>query len=241
MTKNKYKGVLIDLDDTLCNSKFTFQEYGTKAAYKVLKEPLDMKNFEEFEVLLEQAKKEIKIELAGTASSHNRILYFKRIADKRNDRINPEALRRAYREYWKATYDNLKLFPGVIDTLKELRERGLKLAIVSDMTTEIQLEKIHHLKISSYFDTIVTSEEVGIEKPHPSMFHSALHRVQLLAKDVLMIGDNPSKDIVGAEALGIETIQIVTRDDRKVINDGYFKPDHIVHRFSQIIDILDKE
>ncbi len=239
--QSKYKGILIDLDDTLCNSNFTFQEYGTKAAYDVLKEPLGLKNIGDFGVLLEQAKKEIKIELAGTASSHNRILYFKRIGEKVSNGLDPEILRKAYHEYWDATYRHLKLFPGVVETLEELKRRGMKLALVSDMTTEIQLEKIHHLGISKYFDAIVTSEEVGVEKPHPSMFHAALYRLQLLAKDVLMVGDNPAKDIEGGEALNMETVQIVTRDDRTVYKEGYFKPDHVIHRFSQIIEILDGE
>lgn len=237
---NKYKGVLIDLDDTLCNSNFTFQKYGTKAAYDVLKEPLGLKNIGDFGVLLEQAKKEIKIELAGTASSHNRILYFKRIGEKVSSGLDLEILRRAYREYWNATYKHLKLFPGVVETLEELKRRSLKLAIVSDMTTEIQLGKIYHLGVSKYFDAIVTSEEVGTEKPHPSMFHAALYRLQLLAKDVLMVGDNPAKDIEGGEALNMETVQIVTRKDRDIHSEGYFKPDHIIHRFSQIIDILNE-
>lgn len=235
-----YKGILIDLDDTLCNSDYTFRTFGEKAAYKVLKKPLKLKNFEMFRELLEEAKKEIKIELAGTASSHNRILYFKRLAEKRNGGLEPEVLRRAYRDYWMETYKELKLFPRVEETLEELKSRGLKLAIVSDMNTEIQLEKLHHLKIAQYFDAIVTSEEVGIEKPHPSMFHTALYRLGLLAKNVIMIGDNPNKDIVGGEALEIETVQIITRDDRKVINEGNFKPDHTIHSFSQIIEILDK-
>jgi len=234
----KYKGILIDLDDTLCNTMETFREHGRKAAYEVLKDPLGFKTYKHFLQLLEEAKKEIKMELAGTASCHNRILYFKRIGEKLECPLNPELLRSAYREYWKNTYKNLKLYPKVRETLEILKKNSVKMAIVSDMRTEIQLEKIHHLNLTQYFDAVITSEEVGVEKPHPAIFLTALHKLQLLSSEVIMVGDSPSRDIEGAEALQIESFRIMTRKDRQDNVGGYFKPDHVINNFSEILNII---
>lgn len=236
--KYRFKGILTDLDDTLCNTDETFRKFRRNAAYKVLSQPLKLKSYKEFEKLFLQAKMEIKIELAGTASSHNRILYFKRISEFVNKGLNPEILRKAYREYWKATYQNLELFPKVRETLGIIKKEGLKIVIISDMTTEIQLEKIHYLNISKYIDVLITSEEVGTEKPNSSLFLNALHRLNILAKDAIAIGDSPTKDIEGAKALGLEAVQIVTRKDRKIMKSGHFKPDHVIYNFNEILKIL---
>ena len=199
---------------------------------------LDLKIQYQMKKLLNQAKREIQIELAGTASSHNRILYFKRISEVLNKELNPEILRKAYRQYWKSTYQNLELFPKVREALNNIKQKGIKIAIVSNMVTEIQLEKIHYLNISKLIDVLVTSEEVGIEKPHPSIFWSALFKLNLLAKEVIVVGDDPMSDIEGAKALGIKAVQIITRKDREIMKSGHFKPDHIIYNFSEILDIL---
>ena len=53
-------------------------------------------------------------------------------------------------------------------------------------------------KYSKYIDIIVTSEEVGIEKPSTQMFYTILQKLNLNPCDVIMIGDNYDKDIIGA-------------------------------------------
>ena len=82
---------------------------------------------------------------------------------------------------------------------------------------------------------LVTSEEVGKEKPHPYMFMSALQKVDLKANEVCMIGDNFKKDIKGSASLGIESIwfnheRIVQEHNDKLINEA--------KSFNEILELL---
>jgi putative hydrolase of the HAD superfamily len=55
---------------------------------------------------------------------------------------------------------------------------------------------------------MLSSEEAGIEKPSPVIFGKALSKLNLKAEEVIMIGDNEEKDILGAEAMGIKSYLI---------------------------------
>ncbi|MBK8204426.1 MAG: HAD-IA family hydrolase [Bdellovibrionales bacterium] len=85
------------------------------------------------------------------------------------------------------------------------RARSLRLpvAIVSDMLTAIQIKKICALKIEPLISFLITSEEVGVEKPNPRIFEVALAKLGLTAGQVIMIGDHQDKDILGSQKLGL--------------------------------------
>ena len=89
--------------------------------------------------------------------------------------------------------------------LKTCKERNIQICVVTDMQAHFQVQK---LKIDNLIDYLVTSEEVGKEKPNPEMFLLALEKLDLQVNDVIMIGDNQKKDIEGARNLGIKAYQI---------------------------------
>ena len=57
-----------------------------------------------------------------------------------------------------------------------------------------------------YFETLTVSEEVGVKKPNPEIFHYALRKAHATAEESLMIGDEMDVDIDGARAAGIDQI-----------------------------------
>ena len=105
-----------------------------------------------------------------------------------------------------AAVTRMKLRPGVLDFLTWCRKNGIVTCILTDLTADIQFKKMIHLKIDKLIDWVVSSEEAGADKPHKSMFRLALKKMGLSRSDVLMIGDNYHKDILGAKALGIRTV-----------------------------------
>ena len=82
---------------------------------------------------------------------------------------------------------------------------------VTDLTAEIQFRKLMKLNLENKIKFIVTSEEVGIEKPNKKMFEKALEKLNLKADQVIMIGDSMSKDILGGEALEIKSFLVKSR------------------------------
>ncbi|NJW55037.1 HAD family hydrolase, partial [Salinimicrobium oceani] len=57
-----------------------------------------------------------------------------------------------------------------------------------------------------YFTTITTSEDVGVKKPHPKIFETALKNAKASIAESVMIGDNLEADILGAQNLGMRAI-----------------------------------
>jgi len=103
------------------------------------------------------------------------------------------------------------VYPDVMPTLHAVRQRGLKLAIVSNWDASLQ-SHCDDLGLTPLFDTIVGSLDVGYEKPDPRIFQIALERVQVTASQVLHVGDMYVSDVVGARRAGI-TPALLDRHD----------------------------
>ena len=233
------RGILFDLDNTLYDYDPAHKK-GLAASYRVLKKYMNM-SLKRFMRLFKFSRLEIHQELSGTASSHNRTLYFQRLIEKTHKTIEPKLVLRLEDAYWKAFFTKMKLRKGVIKTLKELKKSGFKIGIVSDLTTRIQLKKLIKLKIKDYIDFLVTSEEAGSEKPHSIMFLLAMNKIKVSPEETLMIGDSKKSDMSGANAVGIDTVLISKKREKfkKEIED-YTKPNYIIKEIPEILDILEK-
>ena len=104
----------------------------------------------------------------------------------------------------------LTTFDDVVPTLAELRGRGLTLGLISNMNM-LGVDLLSDLGLSNHVDFAVTSGEIGVEKPNPLAFQTALTRAGVEAQEALMVGDQPSSDIVGAARVGIAPI-LIDRD-----------------------------
>ena len=200
----QYRAVLFDLDDTLypyppCN------EAGKTAAYETFQELGYDVSPETFRERYQEARREVKRELAGTASAHERFLYFKRLIGIHAETHRSGDALALGEAYWDAYIEAMELFDGVEETFAALREAGIDVAVVSNLTTRIQLKKIRHLGIEEHIDYLLTSEETGREKPSSVMFTLTLARLDKRPSEALMVGDSPEADIEGGNAVGLTT------------------------------------
>ena len=134
----------------------------------------------------------------------------------------------------------MKIGKGVLETLKKLKKKGLKIVLVSDLTTHIQLRKIKKFRITTYVDFLVTSEEAGSEKPHSIMFLLALNKVNCLPEEAIMVGDSRNKDIAGANAVGIDTVLISKTKKIKMDKKKFKNPNYSIKNISELLSILDR-
>jgi putative hydrolase of the HAD superfamily len=97
-------------------------------------------------------------------------------------------------------------------TLSKLRERGYRLALISnasdDPNTQVLVDK---LRGREFFEVIISSAALGVRKPNPKIFREALDRMNLPAERVAMVGDTLGADILGARNAGIFSIWIKRR------------------------------
>ncbi len=104
-----------------------------------------------------------------------------------------------------------KLFDDVLPTLDFLRERGIRMALISNWDSSLS-PIIEGLNMAQYFETIVASAVVRLHKPMPEIFNLTLDRLGLDANEALHVGDHVSADALGAAAVGITPILLDRRD-----------------------------
>lgn len=97
-------------------------------------------------------------------------------------------------------------FPGTHDTLHELRKMGYRMHIITNGFSEVQYRKMENCGILPYFDVIICSDEVGVNKPEPEIFYTAITQAKALPFQSVMIGDHPEIDVLGANAAGMRGI-----------------------------------
>jgi HAD superfamily hydrolase (TIGR01509 family) len=96
------------------------------------------------------------------------------------------------------------LFPDVLDVLRELRYRGIRVVVVSDIHFDLRPDFAFH-GAGDLVDGYVLSFEHGVQKPDPRIFELALDVAGVVASGALMVGDRASRDGAAA-ALGIHTL-----------------------------------
>ena len=101
-------------------------------------------------------------------------------------------------------FDN-HLFEGAVEILDYLILK-YKLHIITNGFEEVQHKKLKNSGIDCYFSTVTTSEEVGLKKPNPKVFLTALNKANSLPTQSVMIGDSLEADILGANNIGMQTI-----------------------------------
>jgi HAD superfamily hydrolase (TIGR01549 family) len=196
---NSYSGILLDLDNTLYDyNRCHLNAINNVEEYCQSKLGIGV---DDFNREYKSGRKSINIELANTASSHNRLLYFQRALE--NLSVNPLSVALdLYNAYWNTFLDTMELDEGVTFFFQSLKETNI--CLITDLTAHIQYRKVRKLGLEGYIQNIVTSEEAGVEKPNPHIFKTALSKLDKPINEVCMIGDNYQKDIVGAVSIGIE-------------------------------------
>lgn len=103
-----------------------------------------------------------------------------------------------------ATYD---LFPDALPTLDSLRDRGLRLGVISNFESWLRV-LLEHLDVRDRFEVLVISGEVGWEKPDRRIFEWALEEAQVEPDRALHVGDSPRFDPEAARTVGMHGVLI---------------------------------
>jgi putative hydrolase of the HAD superfamily len=108
---------------------------------------------------------------------------------------------------WEA--EALQKLPYLDEVLAELKRRGYKLGVITNTVTSreehvrIALRKIDCEK---YFDVVVTSVDMGCNKPNKKIFSTALKRLGVKPEEAMMVGDRITTDIAGGNRIGMKTV-----------------------------------
>lgn len=142
-------------------------------------------------------------------SARNRLLYFKNMLETsgnftaqqtldlmKNYEIN---LQTVVQSYWHSNPDRLK----IIQTLA----KNFKIGILTNENCRTQLLKLTAMTgLENYIKYVVTSEEVGFEKPSAEMFKTMANRFSIGFDEVVVVGDSIENDILGAKNVGAHCV-----------------------------------
>ncbi len=235
----KLEVVLFDLDDTLHDDTYAF----TSAAEEVARE-----------IALERGVDALALKRAYVAEAEgfwhrltpeqlrNRLSGLREMmwnsALERVGIADPDLAQRSaanYNEYRKKYFS---VFPGAIELLRALRERGCKLGILTNGFSETHREKIKLLQIGEYFDAIFIADEVGMIKPDPLLFAHACTTLGSAPARSAMVGDRYERDVRGALEAGLYAVWLNVRNER--VPAGAPPPDATCSTIGEVLAALER-
>lgn len=128
-----------------------------------------------------------------------------------------------------------RLMPYAREALEYLKPK-YKMYILSNGFTELQSRKMQSAGIAQYFDGVVLSEDIGVNKPNPAIFEHALQVAGVTADKALMIGDNFEVDIEGACRVGID--QVYYNIEQSVLSKEQHSPTYTINSLIELLHLL---
>lgn len=123
---------------------------------------------------------------------------------KRDKAVIKEELDKVY-SGWKSIFSRIKPYGYVLEVVKKLKERGLKIALLSDFLVQ---QKGDVWGILPYCDVAFGTEEIGALKPSPHPFLALSKALDVQPEKILYVGNSVAYDVVGANAVGMKTALI---------------------------------
>lgn len=124
------------------------------------------------------------------------------------------------------------LYEDVVDSLSELKRRGVKLIVLSDSDSDILLAELKRLNIYKYFDGFVISGDIKAYKPASKIINKALQYYNSDIKGLYMVG-NSDMDILSAEKMKAKSV-IINRSNKELS----YKCDYTINSLKELLKIV---
>ena len=145
--------------------------------------------------------------------------------------FTPSLLERVAELYIQQLSTHTELFEDTISVLEYLSSK-YTLHIITNGFEHVQQRKLENSRIPRFFKTVLTAEKIGVKKPHPTIFLSAMKTAEVLPEHAMMIGDSLEADIQGALKLGMQAIHFNSH------KEAYHEECLIIDRLSDLTNLL---
>ncbi|GLX70678.1 hypothetical protein MU1_50240 [Paenibacillus glycanilyticus] len=137
-----------------------------------------------------------------------------------------------------------KVIPGADVMVRTLAEHGYRLAIVADGLAQSFKNLLTINGLYDYFEVLIYSEQMKVDKPNPRMFKAAMAAMELDEQDrnrIIMVGNNLSRDVRGANQVGITSVHLnwTTRYPKTSL-DALEQPDYSISEPLALVELADR-
>ena len=144
--------------------------------------------------------------------------------------INPNM-----REELLSLYKKLSTFPEVNDTLKQLKNKNLKLAILSNGSPTLLNELVDSNNLTKIFDNLFSIEEVKIYKPDNKVYEIPINKYKIKAEEIFFLSSN-TWDVSGGGNYGYQSIWV--NRNNNIFDNLDYKPKYEIKNLKQLLDII---
>ncbi len=241
--------LFFDIDDTL----YSTTEFARTARWNSVQALVDIGVDAEPESLFQELQEVIREFSSNYPYHYNKLLL--RLPDNALKDVNKNiAIASAVIAYHRTKHEQLEPFLNVKSFLQALNESRIpeKPGIITEGLSVKQAEKLLRLGVYPYFDPheIYISEQVGISKPNPKLFKTALEESDTPPGEAIFVGDRPEKDIKPANQVGMVTV-LFDRDtgdqpeqdepSRQKDEKEDLRPDYYIHDYKELASILSRQ
>ena len=213
MKSSDLKAVLFDMDGTLINSRIS----DTLSFQNVIKENLGLT------INKEQMK--------GYFGTPTKLLLSKFVSESQIDKL--------YQCWLNEKLNNsglVQIFPGILETILLLRNRGMKTAVVtSQFSSESEITR-KQFKLDSYFDAWVTSDDAKFHKPDPEPVRVALKKLNVKPINAVMIGDTINDLDAGRSAGTLIAAALWGASDKDILIQR--QPEFLFHSTKEVMSLV---
>ena len=132
-------------------------------------------------------------------------------------------------------YKVLSHFQEVPETLKTLKEKNFKLAILSNGTPSLLNELVKSNNLDNLFDDLFSIEEVGIFKPHSKVYDLPIEKYKIKKNEVAFLSAN-TWDVAGGGNYGFQSVWV--NRNNNIFDNLDYKPNNEIKNLSELIDII---
>jgi 2-haloacid dehalogenase len=132
-------------------------------------------------------------------------------------------------------YKKLSPYPEVIECLKDLKDKKIKIAILSNGTPDLLRELVESNNIQNYFDDILSIESVGIYKPDSRVYEMPIKKYNCKPENICFMSSN-TWDVSGGGVFGYNAVWV--NRFNKVFDKLSYKPKFVINNLKELLKII---
>ena len=132
-------------------------------------------------------------------------------------------------------YKKLSPYTEVVDCLKVLKDKKIKLAILSNGTPDLLKELVKSNNIENYFDDIFSIESVGIYKPAASVYEMPIKKYNCKPENICFMSSN-TWDVSGGGVFGYKAVWV--NRFNKIFDKLSYKPKYVINNLKELLKII---